>query len=75
MARVRTLNIDLNYDQAEVVAALNLIIALTGDIATALRPLEVDVRRAIWQTNATSRALGQKLLAIDRNLDDMDPRP
>ena len=74
MPRLRSLNIDADYDQTEVVAALNLIISLTDDIAGIMRFMSPLVRKQIWLTNATSKALGKKLLKIDQNLDDMDPR-
>ena len=71
--RIRTVDIDA-YDQAEVVAALNLLISLTGDIASIMRHMSPAVRKALWKHNAKTITLGTKLRQIDENLEDMDPR-
>jgi len=74
MPRVRSLNIDLDYDQAEVLAALNLLISLTGDISAIMKHMSPEMRKQVWLSSPTSKALGKKLLKIDENLQDMDPR-
>ena len=74
MPRIRSLNIDLDYNQAEVVLALNLLISLTGDISDIMRHMSPGMRKQVWLSSPTSKALGKKLRKISDNLEDMDPR-
>jgi hypothetical protein len=73
MPRIRTVDIDA-YDIQQVNSALDLLISLTGDIASIMRHMSPGVRKQLWKHNAKTITLGQKLRQIDDNLDDMDPR-
>lgn len=73
MARTRTIDID-SYDAAQVNAALDLIIQLTGDIAPVMSRMTSDQRRLVWRQNTKSRTLGRKLREIVTNTEGMDPR-
>lgn len=73
MTRIRSVNID-SYDQAEVLAALNLLVNLTSDIAGVTRHMSPDARKELWSRNNKTRTLGGKLKQISENFNDMDPQ-
>jgi hypothetical protein len=73
MPRIRTVDIDA-YDIQQVNSAFDLLISLTGDIASIIRHMSPPVRKQLWKHNAKTIALGQKLRQIYENLQDMDPR-
>lgn len=73
MSRTRTFNIDV-LDQVQTLAALDLIISLTGNIAGIMRHMSPEMRRTLWKKNNKTKTLGHKLREIDNNIQDLDPR-